>query len=301
MSEGDISFRKQMRFEYGVAEAVRPLIRRVVARNPSSFTFHGTNTFIVGRGRVAVIDPGPLLEEHLDALQAALAGETVEHILVSHTHLDHSPAARPLQDRTGGTIHGALPRPIPPDERPTESIQYDFAPDQPLVDGSVITGDGWTLEAVHTPGHMSNHMCFALREESLLFTGDHIMGWNTTIVSPPDGNMREYMESLDRCLARPETVYLPAHGPEIPDPAPFTRAYRSHRRMREGEIMRCLEDGVVTIPAMVRRMYRHLPETMHRAASRSVLAHLEHMVETGRAVADGPVGIDSVFAPRPHA
>ena len=297
MSEGQISFRKQMAFEYGVAETVRPLIRRVVARNPSAFTFHGTNTFIVGRGRVAVIDPGPLLDEHLDALVAALAGETVAHILVSHTHLDHSPAARPLQERVGGTVHGALPRPIPAGERPAESIQYDFAPDELLADGTVIAGDGWTLEAVHTPGHMSNHMCFALREESVLFTGDHIMGWNTTIVSPPDGNMREYMASLDRCLARPETAYLPAHGPEIPDPVPFTRAYRSHRRMREGEIMRCLNDGVRTIPEMVKRMYRHLPETMHRAASRSVLAHLEHMVETGRVVADGPVRADAVFRP----
>lgn len=295
MSEGAVPFRKQMTFEYGVAAQVTPLVRRVVARNPSNFTFHGTNTFIVGRGRVAVIDPGPMLDEHLAALQAALAGETVEHILVTHTHLDHSPAARPLQKRVGGVLHGALPRPMPLDERPTESIQYEFEPDIRLTDGTMIAGDGWTLEAVHTPGHMSNHMCFALAEEKLLFTGDHIMGWNTTVVSPPDGNMREYMASLERCLARRETRYLPAHGPEIADPEPFTRAYRNHRRMREGEIMRCLQDGVRTIPDMVMRMYRHIPEAMHRAAGRSVLAHLEHMVETGRVLSDGPVRIDALF------
>lgn len=297
MSEADIPFRKPMAFEYGVARQVTPLVRRVVARNPSLFTFHGTNSYIVGHGRVAVIDPGPLLSEHLDALAAALAGETVEHILVTHTHQDHSPAARALQTRLGGTVWGALPRPIPDDQRPTESIQYDFAPDASLADGAIVTGDGWTLEAVHTPGHMSNHMCFALLEENILFTGDHIMGWNTTVVSPPDGNMREYMASLERCLARPETTYWPGHGPEIPDPVPFTRAYRNHRLMREGEILRCLADGLSTVPEMVARMYRHVPPEMHRAAARSVLAHLEHLAETGRVATDGAVTAESVFRP----
>jgi len=295
MSEGDIPFRKEMDVVYGRAQAVSPLVRRVVAPNPSHFTFHGTNTFIVGHGRVAVIDPGPEIDEHLDALAAALKGETVERILVTHTHHDHSPGAHPLQRRVGGRVMGAIPRSIPRDLRPAESIHYDFAPDDEIMDGMVIAGDGWTLEAVHTPGHMSNHMCFALREENTLFTGDHIMGWNTTVVSPPDGNMRDYMNSLDRCLTRPESRYLPAHGPEIPDPAPFTRAYRNHRRIREGQILRCLEAGVRTIPDMVARMYRHIPATMHRAAARSVLAHLEHMVETRRAAAAGPVPPDTLF------
>jgi glyoxylase-like metal-dependent hydrolase (beta-lactamase superfamily II) len=297
MSQADIPFRKRMIFEYGAADDVTPLVRRVVARNPGHFTFHGTNSYIVGRGRVAVIDPGPPLDEHLDALVAALDGETVEHILVTHTHQDHSPAARPLQARVGGTIWGALPRDIPRDRRPAESIEYDFSPDRPLSNGAIVKGDGWTLESVHTPGHMSNHMCFALHEENILFTGDHIMGWNTTVVSPPDGNMREYLASLERCLARPETAYWPAHGPAIADPIPFTRAYRSHRLMREGEIMRCLADGISTIPDMVARMYRHIPPEMHRAASRSVLAHLEHMAETGRVATDGAVTAESVFRP----
>ena len=295
MSAADIPFRKEMQFEYGAASRVTPLVRRVVANNPGGFTFHGTNSFIVGRGEVAVIDPGPALDEHVDALLRALRGETVTRILVTHTHLDHSPAARLLQQAAGGTILGALPRPIPAGEPPAESIQYDFAPDEELADGTTVAGPGWTLEAVHTPGHMSNHMCFSLREENVLFTGDHIMGWNTTVVSPPDGNMREYMASLDRCLARPEAAYLPAHGPEIPNPVPFTRAYRSHRRMRETEILRCIADGADTVPAMVGRMYRHIPETMHRAAARSVFAHLEHMTETGRVAADGAVTADARY------
>lgn len=295
MSQASIPFRKEMVFEYGEADQVTPLVRRIVARNPSGFTYHGTNTFIVGHGRVAVIDPGPLLDEHTGALAKALEGETVEHILVTHTHHDHSPGTEPLRNKVGGEIWGAHPRPLPEGERTAESIDWAFSPDHELANGTVIKGEGWSLEAVHTPGHMSNHMCFALAEENILFSGDHVMGWNTTIVSPPDGNMKEYFDSLEVCLARDEAVYFPAHGPEIRNPKPFTRAYRSHRRMREGEISRCLERGQTTISEIVGQLYTHLPEKMHGAASRSVLAHLEHMVETGRASCDGPVAIDAHF------
>ena len=287
MSDGSIPFRKQMNFEYGIADNVTPMVRRIVARNPSGFTFHGTNTYIVGHGRVAVIDPGPMLDEHLEAIVKELEGETVEHIVVTHTHHDHSPAAAPLHDRVGGVIWGAHPRPIPDGAKTAESIQRDFAPDEKLIDGTVVEGDGWTLESIHTPGHMSNHMCFALPEENILFSGDHIMSWNTTVVSPPDGSMREYFDSLEVCLNRGETTFWPAHGPQIPDPQPFTRAYRNHRRMREGEILKCLDAGIHTIPEIVQRLYKHLPEKMHGAAGRSVFAHLEHMVETGRASCDG--------------
>jgi glyoxylase-like metal-dependent hydrolase (beta-lactamase superfamily II) len=289
MAAGDIPFRKEMTFEYGVPLQVSPLVRRVVARNPSHFTFHGTNTYIVGHGRVAVIDPGPLLDEHLSALVAALDGETVEHILVTHTHHDHSPGAAPLRQLVdGGEIAGALARPISEGVQTAESIDREFAPDRELADGDVTAGDGWTLEAVFTPGHMSNHMCFALAQENILFSGDHIMGWNTTVVSPPDGNMGEYMASLETCLARDEATYWPAHGPSIPEPVPFVEAYRDHRHQRENQILDCLESGIGTIAAMVERIYRHIPTEMHPAAARSVLAHLEHMAETGRvATEDG--------------
>jgi glyoxylase-like metal-dependent hydrolase (beta-lactamase superfamily II) len=288
MSAPEIPFRKDMQFAYGAAHAVSPLVRRIVARNPSGFTFHGTNTYLVGRGEVAVIDPGPVLDEHVDAIVAAVRGETVTHILLTHTHIDHSPAAAALKDRLGAPVVGAHPRPLPAGEATVESIQADFAPDVELWDGDRFAGRGWTLEAVFTPGHMSNHHCFALREEGALFSGDHVMGWNTTIVSPPDGNMGEYLESLRRCIARDDRVYLPGHGPEVANPRPFVRAYLTHRMMREQEILDCLRGGLATVPQMVGRMYAHLPPRMHGAAARSVLAHLEHMVETGRIACEGP-------------
>ena len=282
MSENKIPFRQRMEFEYGKSKQVTPLVRRLVARNPSSFTFHGTNTYIIGHGNVAIIDPGPLLNEHTNALVKTLEGETVEHILVTHTHMDHSPGVTPLKNLLGGEVHGAMPREIPNGAQTAESIQYDFKPDNVLLNGSIINGEGWSLEAIYTPGHMSNHMCFALPEENVLFTGDHIMSWNTTIVSPPDGNMGEYFSSLDTCLARGDKSYWPAHGPSIPNPQPFTRAYRNHRRMRESEILKCLDNGHYTIPDIVGILYKHLPEKLHGAASRSVLAHLEYLIETER-------------------
>lgn len=296
MSSGDIPFRKEMQFEYGVADEVAPGVRRVIAENPSSFTHVGTNTYIVGKGEVAVIDPGPLIEAHVDNLKAVLAGETVTHIVVTHTHMDHSPASTWLKEVMGAPIVGAVPRPMG-DGKAVESAQEDFDPDILLENGTDVSGPGWTLEPVFTPGHMSNHHCLALREQNLMFSGDHVMGWNTTIVSPPDGNMKEYMDSLRVCIARDDALYLPGHGPEIRKPRPFVRAYLNHRLMREGEIAKCLENGIATVPDMVRRMYVHLPENMHRAAGRSVLAHLEHMVETGRAECDGPVTADARFAP----
>jgi len=219
----------------------------------------------------------------------------VTHILVTHTHMDHSPAAALLKEAVGGRVVGAHPRPLAEGTPPVESIQPDFAPDIEIADGATISGPGWTLEAVHTPGHMSNHHCYALAEEKALFSGDHVMGWNTSIVSPPDGNMREYLDSLARCVARPDALYWPGHGPEIVAPQSYVRALAGHRRMRETEIAACLKDGVDTIPEMVRRMYRHLPEPMHRAAARAVLAHLEHMVATGRAATDGAVAADARY------
>ena len=288
MTEADIPFRKQMRFDYGRAGTVAPGVRRIVCNNPGPFTFHGTNSYVVGEGEVAVIDPGPDDADHVEALTRAVAGETVSHVIVTHTHIDHSPATRAFARAVGAPIVGALPAPPADGEPPMEAADHEFEPDIHLADGEAIAGPGWTLTPVFTPGHMSNHHCFALAEGGILFSGDHVMGWNTTIVSPPDGNMGDYLRSLETCIAREDSLYLPGHGPPIERPRPFVRAYLKHRRMREGQILRCLEDGQATVPAMVGRMYAHLPERMRWAAGRSVLAHLEHMVETGRIACDGP-------------
>ena len=296
MSAASIKFRKEMEFEYGRPAQITPLVRRVIANNPSAFTYHGTNSYIVGHGTVAVIDPGPKLESHIDSLLAALDGERVSHILITHTHTDHSPAAAALGQAVGAPVVGARARPTGDGESTVEAGQPDFAPDILLGDGDSFSGDGWTLSAVHTPGHMSNHHCFALAEERALFSGDHVMGWNTSVIAPPDGNMREYLDSLRLCLGRDDAVYHPGHGPPIDEPAPFVRAYLNHRLMREGEILRCLGAGADTVAAMVGRMYRHLPKSMHGAAARSVHAHLEHMVETGRVRCDGPATRESVYA-----
>ena len=295
MTQADIPFRKEMRFDYARAEAVAPGVRRVVCNNPGPFTFHGTNTYVVGEGEVAVIDPGPDDSDHVEALTHAVAGETVSHVIVTHTHIDHSPAARAFARAVDAPIVGALPAPPADGERPIESADRDFEPDIHLADGEAIAGPGWTLVPVFTPGHMSNHHCFAFAEGGILFSGDHVMGWNTTIVSPPDGNMGDYYRSLETCIAREDSLYLPGHGPPIEKPAPFVRAYLKHRRMREGQILRCLEDGQTTVPAMVGRMYAHLPERMRWAAGRSTLAHLEHMVETGRIACDGPPAAEARY------
>ena len=213
----------------------------------------------------------------------------MSHIVVTHTHLDHSGAVEALKAKVGGLVVGAHPKPVATGETPSEAIDPGFAPDVMLTDGMTIAGDGWTLAAIFTPGHMSNHHCFALAEENTLFSGDHVMGWNSTIVAPPDGNMRAYFTSLSRCLARDDAAYWPGHGPAIPNPKAYVSALTAHRRLREEEIAACLKDGLATIPEMVARMYRHLPPAMHGAAARAVFAHVEHMVETGRIASDGPV------------
>ena len=297
MGAADIPFRRDMAFEYGAPQEVAPSVRRIVARNPSAFTFHGTNSYVVGRGEVAVIDPGPADAKHVDALLRAVAGETVSRILVTHTHLDHSPAAKLLKQATGAPVAGAKPKPQPDGAAPVEAAEPGFAPDVGLRDGDRIAGDGWCLEAVFTPGHMSNHHCFRLVGSGALFSGDHVMGWNTTIVSPPDGDMGDYLRSLRRCIEGDDALYLPGHGPPVADPGPFLRAYLDHRLARESEILRRLEAGARTIPELVAQMYDHLAPGMHGAAARSVLAHLEHMAETGRVASDGKPGEDAAWRP----
>lgn len=293
-----IPFRKELRFEYGVLETVSPRIRRLVARNPGPFTFHGTGTYVVGHGKVAVIDAGPDLPEHVDALLAALGGEEITHQLVTHTHSDHSPATRLVRERTGARTWGYGPHAEGIHQR-GEKVEAGgdlaFVPDERVRHRDVVEGDGWTIECVHTPGHCSNHVCFALREERVLFTGDHVMGWSTSVIAPPDGDMADYRASLELLLDRDDAAYWPTHGPNIDDPKPFVRAFLAHRRERETQILRCLERGLGTIGEMVPVMYADVATVLHPAAARSVLAHLVDMVARGIVACDGAPGLGARY------
>ncbi|HEX4737934.1 MAG TPA: MBL fold metallo-hydrolase [Allosphingosinicella sp.] len=259
----------------GRIERPGPLVRRLLAPNPSPFTYTGTQTYIVGEGEVAVIDPGPDIPAHLEALSEALAGERVTAILCTHTHRDHSPASRPLQAATGAPIIGCGPLALEDDgPRADAAFDADYRPDRVLADGETLSADGWTLEAVAMPGHTSNHLCFALTETNALFSGDHVMGWSTTVVAPPDGDMAAYMASLDKLRARDDGVYYPAHGPAVTDPHTHVERLIEHRRGRERQILAHLAAGEGQIPAMVADMYRDVDPRLHPAAGRSVLAHL---------------------------
>ena len=297
-----IPFIKEFKFDYGTAMEVTPLIRRVVAHNPNPFTFKGTGTYIIGHGKVAVVDPGPDMPEHVDAVLRAVRGETVTHILVTHTHIDHVPATPAIAKATGAKVYSFGPHPRPPrdedgrDAKPEQSGDLSFAPDIKLADGDVIQGDGWNVEAVHTPGHISNHLCFALKEDRALLSGDHVMGWSTAVISPPDGNMADYFASLRKLLPRDETLYIPTHGAEIRNPNPFVQSYIEHRLGREAQIMARLKEGPQTIPQMVAKNYADTPVHLHAAAGRSMLAHLIQMVKDGRVkTEDGRARIDSVY------
>lgn len=265
-----------------------PLVRRLLAPNPSPFTERGTWTHIVGAGRVAVIDPGPDLEVHVAAILDAVAGETVAAILVTHTHRDHSPASRPLAAATGAPIVGCAPLALDDDgPRADAGFDPDYAPDRVLADGESVSGPGWTLEAVATPGHTSNHLCFALSETGALFSGDHVMGWSTTIVSPPDGDMAAYMASLGKLMEREDRIYYPAHGAPIANPRRHVRGLLGHRRMREGQIARLAQGEGATVAEMVAAMYRGVDPGLHPAAARSVLAHLLDLERRGLVRRDG--------------
>jgi len=266
----------------GRVERLGSRIRRVLAPNPSPFTYTGTQTYIIGEGDVAVIDPGPDLPGHLEALTAALAGERVAAILCTHTHRDHSPASRPLKAATGAPIVGCAPLSLDDSgPRADESFDSDYRPDRILADGERLGGGDWTIEAVATPGHTSNHLCLALAEARALFTGDHVMGWSTTVVAPPDGDMADYMASLDRLLARDDLVYYPAHGPAVEDPRGHVRRLIEHRHGRERQILAHLDRGEGRISAMVAQMYADIDPRLFPAAGRSVLAHLIDLERRG--------------------
>jgi glyoxylase-like metal-dependent hydrolase (beta-lactamase superfamily II) len=293
----DIPFNKQFDLPPGRVEQVRPGIRRLVAPNGGPFTFTGTVSYILGAGNVAIIDPGPNDASHIAALLDAVHGETVTHIFVTHTHRDHSPAAAPVKAATGaptlaeGPHRASRPLHIGDAARLDSGGDQDFRPDHTLADGDVVEGSDWALEAVTTPGHTANHTAFALRGTDMLFSGDHVMGWSTSIVAPPDGAMRDYMASLEKLRARAEDVYLPGHGPAVRDARRFVKHFVMHRRQREASILRQLERKPIAIPAIVSAVYVGLDPRLAGAAGLSVLAHLEDLVERGVVATEGEPSI----------
>lgn len=297
----DIPFNKDFPLKPGVVEEVVPGVRRIVCDNPSPFTFSGTVSYIVGRGKVALIDPGPDNEAHAQALLQALRGETVTHILVTHTHRDHSPNTSRIKAATGATVYAEGPhrasRPRHESEKMTteSGADRDFAPDVKLSDGDVVEGDGWALEAVATPGHTANHLAFAWRGRALSFVGDHVMGWSTSIVAPPDGSMVDYMASLEKLASRDETRYFSGHGPEIPEAQRFVRFLLRHRKGREASILHRLSKGETDIPTMVRAIYIGIDQRLMPAAGYSVLAHLEDLVTRGVVATEGDPTIDARY------
>ena len=291
-----IPFVRELDFEYGRSDQVSPLIRRIVADNPGPFTFTGTGTYVIGHGEVAVIDPGPDLPEHLNAILRALEGEKVAAIVVTHTHLDHSPLAAPLAKASGARIWG-LPAPQVQDTaiRVEEGHDRNFRPDELIADGQSLTGPGWTLQAVATPGHASNHVCYALAQENALFTGDHVMGWSTTVISPPDGDMSDYYASLDKVASRGFARLWPTHGPPVQDVPQFLAAYKAHRLERERQILDQLALGRRRIRDMIPVIYAQVDPRLHPAAAHSVLAHLIHLTKSGQVASEGPPGPDSDY------
>jgi len=279
-----LEFDRDFRAVPGVVDQVSVLVRRVLCNNPGPFTFTGTSSFIVGRGQVAIIDPGPDDVAHFAALLAAVRGETVSHVLVTHSHTDHSPLAARLKVATGAITVGFGPVVSREDTglRLDASIDHAFKPDLRMGHGETVEGAGWTLQAVFTPGHMSNHLCFALQEEKVLFTGDHVMAWSTSVIAPPDGNMAQYMASLRLLLERDEDIYLPAHGPSRRDPKPLVRGLLAHREMREAAILNRIREGDRTIAEIVRAIYADVDPKLRGAAALSTLAHVEHLIEQGR-------------------
>lgn len=293
----DIAFNRTLDLVPETVDTVAPGVRRVLADNPSPFTFKGTMSYIVGRGRVAIIDPGPADDRHTRALLDAVHGETVTHIVVTHTHRDHSAGVPALKAATGAPTFGEGPHRPARDLFVGEAARLDaggdtaFVPDHRVSNGDVIAGDGFALEAIATPGHTANHLALALQGTGTLFSGDHVMGWSTSIVAPPDGSMSDYMASLERLAARPETLYLPGHGDVITAAPAFVAGYIAHRRGREASILHRLAKGETDIPALVRAIYIGLNPALAGAAALSTLAHLEDLTARGAVVTDGPPSI----------
>lgn len=286
----ELAFNRSVDVDYGVAEEIAPGVRRIVANNPGPYTFLGTNTYLVGTGQVAVIDPGPDDERHVKAVAAALKGERLAYIFITHSHRDHCGAARALQALAGGEIasYGTTET-----ARGAPGLNYDFVdpafkPDRALTDGDTLRVRGFALDVQHMPGHAPDHLCFALVGKRTVFTGDHVMGWNTTVIAPPEGNMAKFLASLERLMQRHDKMFLPAHGGRIQTPQRVVKAYIMHRKWREQTILACLDEGVCTIPRIVERLYGRLDAELKQAAALSVLAHLEHLISRELVAAEEP-------------
>lgn len=321
------AFNRNFKPVYEQVDELSPLIRRVVAKNPNPFTFTGTGVYLVGRGDVAVIDPGPTLGEHLDAILGALGpDEQITRVLVTHTHSDHTAAVPMVVERTGAKTYGFGPHGEVPAEDPLDKVSFDeyftpeekaaidkewketpdelkregpdqkFLPDVTVGDGDLIEADGWTIEAVHTPGHTSNHVCFNLRDESVLFTGDHVMGWATSVISPPDGDLFDYMNSLRKLLGRDDARYWPTHGPAIDDPKTYVQSFIDHRRERERQIIAALGSGPATIRSIVPGIYAEVDKRLWRAAANSVYSHLLALHRDGRARCEGEPSLTATWS-----
>ena len=296
-----LKFKQDFSAIYGEAEDISPLIRRVLCENPSPYTYTGTGTYIVGKaGDLAVIDPGPEDSAHGDAILAAAGGHKISTILVTHSHIDHSPLSAWLAEQTGATIlaygpHGAGRKGGLEGEEVEAGADWDFKPHKLLRDGDTVSGKDWSFTAFHTPGHTANHMCFLLKEENTLFVGDHIMGWATTVISPPDGDMRDYLTSLRTVEKLAPDMLLPTHGPAVTKSARFVRGIIAHRRMREGQILKLLTNGPTTIAALVKIMYKSTDIRLHPAAARSVFGHLLALVDEKRVECEGPPLLSSEY------
>jgi glyoxylase-like metal-dependent hydrolase (beta-lactamase superfamily II) len=299
--DDDIPFDKDLDLAPDVVDEPIPGVRRIMANNPGPFTFKGTISYIIGRGKVAILDPGPDDAAHIGALLDAVRNETVTHIFVTHTHRDHSPAVPVIKKATGATVYAEGPhraaRALHIGElNPLDaSADRDFRPDVALKDGAVVTGADWAIEAVATPGHTANHMAYALKGKNALFAGDHVMAWATSIVAPPDGAMSDYMDSLAKLARRSEKIYFPGHGPAVADAPRFVNYYILHRKAREASILHRLAKGATDIPTIVRAIYIGIDPRLTGAAGLSVLAHLEDLVVRGLVETDGQPAINGVY------
>ena len=299
----DLEFKTDMKFRYGTPSEITQGVVRLVCKNPGPFTFKGTNTYFVGSDELAVIDPGPVDAKHIDDIVKIAGGRPVTHIVITHTHRDHVDNAQALKAATGaltcgyrrtGTQRGHIER----SPSGTEFVDIDFNPDIELGDGDRIAGSDWTLTALHTPGHAPDHLCFALDGSDVMFSGDHVMAWNTTVVAPPEGRMADYLASLQRLLERNERVYLPGHGGRIEDASRMVKALLLHRRWREQAVIAAIRDGKHTAREVAAQIYDHLDPKLHTAAMLSVLAHVEHLIERDIIAGEGPLSFDQHLTAR---